>query len=69
MRLIAGSILSGFSLLAMVLDGLDGGTGGLDWSIHINVPVALQVLTWFLMALGIALIVWGLLDTLHSRDS
>jgi len=68
MKLIEGSILSGFSLLAIVLGGLDGGTGGLDLSIHIHVPVALQALTWLFMALGVGLIVWGIMDTLRSRS-
>lgn len=62
MRLISGSILIGFSLVALVLDGFGGGSTRMfsdtDWYVRINIPIGLEILIWVFMAIGVGLIVW-----------
>ena len=65
MRLLSGSFLIGFSLLALVLNGFRGGQMGLgggvqlgDWYFTILVPIWLEILAWAFMAGGVGLIIW-----------
>ena len=75
MRLIAGSILVGFTLLAKVFGGFGGSTRfgpalggeGRDWSISIYVPTGLEILIWLFMLVGIGLMVWELIDIFKAR--
>lgn len=72
MKLIGGSILIGFSLLALVLKGFTGRGGdilgpGDSWFVRIDVPVCLQILLWVFMGIGVGLIVWELVDSRQAR--
>ena len=66
MKLIAGSILTGLSLLSLVFGHLSVGKWE-DYRVELDTPV--EVLVILFMAVGIGLIIWGLWPTRdkHSR--
>jgi len=86
MKLIAGSILIGFSVLNLTLSSLQGtfGTSSGTWRKYLapssepeiilnftfgfNASAIAIALTWVFLAVGVGLIVWGLLE-FRSRTS
>ena len=72
MRVIAGSILIGLSLVALVLnESLNSVAyflsqvarelGAFSWGYPSTTP-ELTIISWFFMAVGVALLIWGLWD-------
>ncbi len=73
MKLIAGSILVGFTLLSLTLSGLSGGAVtrsiDTDWDIGIYTPLGIEILIWLFMAIGIGLMIWGLFEIRRGKAS
>jgi len=63
MKAIAGSILVGFSLLSQVVSEL------IQISQVARVSVGTQVIIWIMLILGVALVIWGLLETAKKPSS
>jgi len=72
-KLIAGSILVGFTLLSLTLSGLSGGAVtrsiDTDWDIGIYTPLGIEILIWLFMAIGIGLMIWGLFEIRRGKAS
>ena len=72
MRLIAGSILVGFTLLAQVLGNIR-----IDPSyvrtfrpeMFLGIPDGINALLWLFLIVGIGLIIWELIDVVKSRKN
>jgi len=61
MKAIAGSILVGFCLLSQVVS---------EWASNVTrISVGTQVIIWILLILGLAMVIWGLLETAKKPSS
>jgi len=73
MNLIAGSILTGLCLLALVLGELSGGSSmrsaSEPWQVSVDIAPGLLILIWASLFAGVMLMIGAFIDNWKSKAS